>query len=329
MTEQYTDYDSPWKEVIELYFPRFLEFFFPLAEAAIDWTRPYEFLDTELQQLEPDAEIGRRWVDKVAKVWLLDGQEAWVLVHVEVQGQYDSKFPERMYTYNYRLFDRHKKPVISLAVLADEQANWLPSNYSYQLVGCRVSLEFPIAKLLDYEQAWETLEQTTNPFGIIVMAHLKTKATQRNPESRLQLKLSLVRQLFQRGYSREDVLELFRFIDWVMLLPEELALSFKTEVKSYEESSRMRYVTSIERLAKQEGIEQGLEQGLEQGIIQMGRDNVIDILETRFGEVPDSIVSVINGIEEASVLKMLLKRAIAISSIAEFQQVLDDLTTRE
>ncbi|WP_445253254.1 hypothetical protein [Nostoc sp. 106C] len=55
MTEQSTDYDSPWKEIIELYFPRFLEFFFTLAYAAIDWTRPYEFLDTELQQLEGDV----------------------------------------------------------------------------------------------------------------------------------------------------------------------------------------------------------------------------------------------------------------------------------
>lgn len=71
MTEQRTDYDSPWKEIIELYFPRFLEFFFPLAHATIDWTQPYEFLDTELRQLEPDAEIGRRLVDKVAKVGYL------------------------------------------------------------------------------------------------------------------------------------------------------------------------------------------------------------------------------------------------------------------
>lgn len=319
MTEQSTDYDSPWKEIIELYFTRFLEFFFTLAYDAIDWTRPYEFLDTELQQLEPDAEIGRRFVDKVAKVWLLDGQEAWVLVHVEVQGQYDSQFAERMYTYNYRLFDRHKKRVISLAVLADEQANWRPSSYGYQLGGCRVSLEFPIAKLLDYEQTWETLEQTTNPFGIIVMAHLKTKATQRNPESRLQWKLSLVRQLFERGYSREDIQELFRFIDWVMVLPKELASSFKTEVRNYEETNRMRYVTSIERLAKEEGIEEG--------ILQNARENVIEVLETRFGEVPSAIVEAINGIEEPSVLKTLLKRAIAIPSTAEFQQLLDNLTT--
>ncbi|MBD2197048.1 MULTISPECIES: transposase [Calothrix] len=317
MTEQSTDYDSPWKEIIELYFPRFLEFFFTLAYDAIDWTRPYEFLDTELQQLEPDAEIGRRFVDKVAKVWLLDGEEAWVLVHVEVQGQYDSQFAERMYTYNYRLFDRHKQRVISLAVLADEQANWRPCSYSYELAGCRVSLEFPVAKLLDYEQAWETLEQTTNPFGIIVMAHLKTKATQRNPESRLQWKLSLVRRLFEKGYSRGDIQEIFRFIDWVMVLPKELTSSFKTEVRNYEETNRMRYVTSIERLAKEEGI------------IETARESVIEVLETRFGEVPSVIVEAINGIEEPSVLKTLHKRAIAIPSTFEFQQLLDNLTTGE
>ncbi|MDZ8029738.1 transposase [Nostoc sp. DedSLP04] len=317
MTEQLTDYDSPWKEVIELYFPRFLEFFFTQAYGEIDWTRPYEFLDTELQQLEPDAEIGRRLVDKVAKVWLLDGEEAWVLVHVEVQGQYDSQFAERMYTYNYRLFDRHKKRVISLAVLADEQVNWRPSSYSYQLGGCRVSLKFPVAKLLDYEQRWETLEQTSNPFGVIVMAHLKTKATQRNPQNRLQWKLSLVRRLYERGYSREDIRELFRFIDWIMVLPKELALNFKTEVRSYEEADRMRYVTSIERLAKEEGI------------VETARESIITVLETRFGEVPSSIIEVINGIEEPSVLKMLHKSAIAIPTTAEFQQVLDSLTSGE
>ena len=229
MTQQTTDYDSPWKEVIEVYFTQFIEFFFPQAYTEIDWQQPYEFLDTELQHLEPEAEIWRRLVDKVAKVWLLDGEEAWVLVHVEVQGQYDNKFAERMYTYNYRLFDRHKKQVISLAVLADEQPNWQPSSYSYQIGGCRVSLEFPVAKLLDYEMQWQSLEETTNPFGVIVMAHLKTKATHRNPESRLKWKLSLVRRLFERGYSREEIQQLFRFIDWVMVLPKELASGFQQE----------------------------------------------------------------------------------------------------
>ncbi|MEH2176282.1 hypothetical protein [Nostoc sp.] len=77
----------------------------------------------------------------------------------------------------------------------------------------------------------------------------------------------------------------------------------------------MRYVTSIERLAKEEGI------------VETARESIITVLEMRFGEVPSSIVEVINRIEEPSVLKMLHKSAIAIPSTAEFQQLLDNLTS--
>lgn len=79
----------------------------------------------------------------------------------------------------------------------------------------------------------------------------------------------------------------------------------------------MRYVTSIERLAKEEGI------------VENARESIITVLETRFGEVPSSIIEVINRIEEPSVLKMLHKSAIAIPYTTEFQQVLDSLTCGE
>jgi hypothetical protein len=110
-----------------------------------------------------------------------------------------------------------------------------------------------------------------------------------------------------------------------MVLPEELANNFKTELRSDEEVNRMRYVTSIERLAKAEGIEQGIEQG----ILQNARDSVIEVLETRFGEVPSSIVEVVNQIEESAVLKTLHKRAIAIPSVAEFEQLLQTIASQE
>ena len=320
MTEQRTDYDSPWKEIIEDFFPRFLEFFFLEAYKVIDWKQPYEFLDKELQQLEPDAEIGKRLVDKVAKVWLHNGEQAWVLVHVEVQGQYDSQFTQRMYTYNYRLFDRHQKRVISLAVLADEEPNWRPASYAYELGGCCVSLEFPVAKILDYDSQWETLEQNPNPFSVVVMAHLKAKATNRNPENRLQWKLKLVRGLLERGYKRKEIIGLFRFIDWIMVLPKELASSFKTELRSYEGANKMRYVTSVERLAKEEGIEEGIERG----VLQNNRDNVIELLATRFGEVPSLTVDSVNKIDNVSVLKTLLKTVITVSSLEYFQQSLEN-----
>ncbi|MFO5492587.1 MAG: hypothetical protein ACLBM6_08585 [Cuspidothrix sp.] len=134
--------------------------------------------------------------------------------------------------------------------------------------------------------------------------------------------LSLVRMLLESGLSRQDIRQLFRFIDWIMVLPEELAISFKTEIKSYEEARKMRYVTSIERLAKQEGIEEGLQEGRQLGVIQSSQDSVIEVLETRFGQVPITIIDAVNNINDSSVLKTLLKRAISIPSLAEFEQFL-------
>jgi hypothetical protein len=101
------DYDSPWKEMLDGYFPAFMAFFFPEAHADIDWTRGYESLDTELQQIVRDAVLGTRLADKLMKVWRRDGIEQMVLVHTEIQGARDADFAKRMYVYNYRLFDRY------------------------------------------------------------------------------------------------------------------------------------------------------------------------------------------------------------------------------
>jgi len=57
-------------------------------------------------------------------VWRKDGDDAWVLAHVEVQGREISNFVKRMFVYNYRIFDRYDRAVASLAVLSDERTGW-------------------------------------------------------------------------------------------------------------------------------------------------------------------------------------------------------------
>ena len=54
------DHDSPWKEVLDLFFEAAMEFFFPSAYDQIDWSRGFEFLDKELQKITADAALGRR-----------------------------------------------------------------------------------------------------------------------------------------------------------------------------------------------------------------------------------------------------------------------------
>ena len=95
-----SDFDSPWKEALEHFFPMFLAFFFPEIFAAIDWSRGYESLDNELQKIVREAEVGRRIADKLFKVWLHNGAETWILIHVEVQGQREDEFPVFCFSRN-------------------------------------------------------------------------------------------------------------------------------------------------------------------------------------------------------------------------------------
>ena len=57
---------------------------------------------------------------------------------------------------------------------------------------------------------------------MVVLAHLKALETQRSPADRHAWKVRLVKGLYERGMDPEDVRQLFRFIDWVMGLPEPL-----------------------------------------------------------------------------------------------------------
>jgi len=238
---QHDEYDGPWKEILEHYLELFFAFFFPHIHAQIDWEKGYVFLDKELDSMTRDAEIGKRVADKLVQVWTKSGTPVKVFIHIEVQNQKDTTFDERMFVYNYRIFDDKRENVVSLAVLGDEHANWRPDRYHRGMWGCEVSFTFPIVKLLDYRKDWDALERASqhNPFALIVMAHLKVQETRGNALERKQWKMNIMRRLYESGYSREDINTLFRVIDWLMKLPEKLEAAFWQELQQYEEEGRI------------------------------------------------------------------------------------------
>ena len=97
------------------------------------------------------------------------------------------------------------------------------------------------------------------------MVHLKTRATRRDPDGRLHWKIELIRHLYERGFRDHDVEQLFRFIDWVMMLPEELGERFDDELRRIEGETGMRYVTRFEQRAIDRGREEGLQLGRQEG----------------------------------------------------------------
>jgi hypothetical protein len=68
----------------------------------------------------------------------------------------------------------------------------------------------------------------------------------------------LVRGLYERGFSKEDVRQLFRVIDWLMELPQRAQLQFEQEVDEYAEGRKMPFVTGFERRGMRKLIEDAL-----------------------------------------------------------------------
>jgi ribosomal protein S10 len=262
------DFDSPWKDALQLYFRSFHAFFFADIHAGIDWSRGYEALDKEFQQIVRQAKRGKSLADKLFKVWLLDGSECWLLIHVEVQGKHEALFPERMFNYNVAARRLYNQTVVSLAILCDEQSNWRPTTFEYGQWGCRMQLTFRIAKLLEFAQDMDALAKSENPIASVVRAHLLAQRTHKDFKSRSQWKLRVFKELLRSKRSKEDIRQLFRLIDWIMYLPPELEEAFRIEIHQFEEENKMSYVPSYERLAREEGLAEGILESIELDLVE-------------------------------------------------------------
>lgn len=257
------DHDSPWKNALEHYFKDAMALLFPKINQAIDWAIAPSFLDKELQKVLANSERGRTYADKLVKVKLINGEEKWLLIHIEVQGIPEQHFAERMYRYNSRIYEHYKKEVISLAILSDIYNQFRPDTYHYAELGFEITVHYPLAKLLDYLPQRETLLKGDNVFGLIVLAQLDAKLL-KDPQQRLTAKVTLIRQLYERGYSKQQILSLFNLIDWMITLPKKLVIEFEHHIDKIEKEKNMPYINSLEQLYLERGEEKGkLEQAIQ------------------------------------------------------------------
>jgi hypothetical protein len=279
--------DTGWKFVLDAYFPRLLEFFYPYLHEKIDWTQDYQFLDKELQAITREAAIGKRCVDKLVRVNSCNGQQAVVLLHLEIQGQRQSHFAQRLFDYYCLLHLRYKQPIIVLAILTDDSPSWRPTRY-HSVVWEQpiIHFSFYTNKLLDYRGQELILENNDNPFAWVVLAQLAAIQTKQDLNDRFQKKFRLVRRLYENDFSRDMVIALLTFMDWVLTLPEPLEIRYNQEIQQFEGEHGMTYITSFERIGIQKGIQEGMQEGIQQGI-QQGEYTILHhLLQRKFRQVP-------------------------------------------
>lgn len=289
--------------------------FFPHIYADIDFDREILFLSQELRKLEPDHNVGKRVADTLVQVYLKDGSRRCIciLIHIEVQGTKEPDFPMRMFIYYYRIFDKFREQgneIVSLAILTDEDLGYRPDQFSVKRWGFEHTLKIPIVKIADYradKEKQRQLEVSGSPMAMVVRTQLESlKAKKAEPRRRFNTKLELIRQCYRGGYRKVQIRTLLKFIDWILLLPEDLQDELKQEIYTIEEENKMAYIPTWERKAKEEGRQEGRQEGHQKGRLEerqeLNRDHAVKMIQNG---IAINLVSQIIGLSALEIKQLV------------------------
>lgn len=225
----YLDQDGLWKKVITELFEPFILFFAPDLHKKLDWSKQADSLEQEFHRVFP-VKKGTKYTDKLMKVHLKNGEEHWVLIHIEVQGYKEDDFAERMFQYFYRIFDKYHKKIYAIALFADDDHSFKPAKYTYQFHGTELNYTYNTYKILDQEE--ETLLLSDNPFAYAVLGGLYMLKSRNNANKRYQFKRRLFELLIkdQKTEARKYAGMLLHFADYLLEIPPEMSKELQEEI---------------------------------------------------------------------------------------------------
>jgi len=106
-----------------------------------------------------------------------------------------------------------------------------------------------------------------------------------------------------------------------MVLPKGLDRSFWTELKTYEETRKVPYITSVERI----GFERGLKEGRQEGRQEAGKLLLQRLLVGKFGALPEPLSANVEALDSAKTEAL----AIALLNFSSIHDLDDWLTQQQ
>jgi predicted transposase YdaD len=260
--------DILWKSILEEVFDDLLCFLFPKAEMLFNLQRRFEFLDKELGEMypEPEKKSDTKFVDKLVKVYQRDGTEEWVLVHIEVQDQYDPLFAKRMFKYYCRIFDRFDRPITAIAVFSGRDGHKLPCRYERSYQGSMLTYQYNTLCILDYED--KDLMASDNPFAMVVLAAKKALLRGKDPDKELlKQKLLIAKLLYRKGFSKRKIQAIYSFLyNYVRFANPETNRIFEKELgKIVGKKNTMGMLEGLTEIKTGEAMKKGIRKGRAQG----------------------------------------------------------------
>ncbi len=232
------NYDANWKIISGKFVKEFIQYFLPKLYRQVDWSIPPEFLEQEMHEIVEDS-VEKKILDKLIKLRLKSGEDKWIFVHTEFQGE--GGIGERMFTYFRRILDKYGKDITALVIYTGSSVPRNPNKYKYESFGTRVTYEYNTYIVKNQKE--EALLKDKNPFSIVVLANLYTVNTTEDGVKRLEFKKKLFEIANSRNYNIEKTTELFIFVKELMQLNSDLENQFDNfvveQLKNEEESMRV------------------------------------------------------------------------------------------
>lgn len=304
------DHDQLFKTVIRTFFPEFLRLFFPDRADRYDLSA-VKWLDKEVFADPPDGP--RHILDMVAELAAVGQADApaLALIHVEVESA-DSvtDIETRLPAYYFHLRRTHGKRVLPIVLFlkvgldglgtrtitdpADDDEPVLTLRYHY--VG------LPGLTATDYQARGDWL-------GLALSVLMKAAAG-----DRLRIGETAMRRIAESPLPDAQKALLGDCIETYIELPEAELARFREAVNAHA-TGRIQPVNKTR-------VQLAEEKGMEQGRILTMRAAVLELLEARFGAVPDDIADRVNATDAIDTLRGWHRAAATTADLATFRATL-------
>ena len=264
--------------------------------------------DIEVLDILDTEQTTTRHADSLIRVHIA-GKET--LIHHEFQTTDDPSMPLRMAGYIIRAIEQHNLPIYSSVIYLRRSAGRRdPGHFIQEISGRDVLIEYTVIRLSEID-GQEIIE--SEHAGLFPFAPLMKRPADTDSEVWLRECVHATDALPLDDAIKVDIL------DNLMILS---GLGYGSE--------------TIKRILLQEGLMDAimrestfaqyiLQQGVEKGGRQRAIEDLIDVLEIRFGlSEAHPIADRIAAIDDLQRLKQLHRAAIQVSSLEAFQQMLDE-----
>lgn len=285
-------HDQLFKELIRAFFREFLELFYPDVASRLDYSR-VTFLDREVFTDVPEGKS--REPDVVVEAYTLDGNPEVFAFHIEVQRRRESEVAHRMWEYYSLLRLRLKLPVFPVIVYLKPGAGGLTREvYNEGLFGREtVRFEYDVVGLPDL--AADEYVENPNPLAPALASLMSA-----GDADRVGRKFKSLSRILTSGTDEARKSLLAYTVDhYLKLSPtEDRELQELMDRPTLLEGEEMIDVKELYRADAK-------------------REMLLEMLEAKFGSVPEWVSESLDDIDDPNELRTLVRRVLTATSIED------------